>query len=98
MLQLSVEWYIFLFVVDSLGPSVDLIGWLFVPAKKRNGTAPSHSCRGNRSVARKILQSLENLKLVEKDPNTGSVVAIGIKLLRISTALYFWRSEKLAVN
>ncbi|KAK7105683.1 hypothetical protein V1264_017031 [Littorina saxatilis] len=40
-------------------------------SKMRHGTAPSHNCRANRSVARKVLQSLEALKLVEKDPNTG---------------------------
>merc|ERR1712154_301606 len=40
-------------------------------AKKRTGTAPSHACRANRSIARKVLQSLEALKLVEKDANTG---------------------------
>ncbi|XP_025100558.1 40S ribosomal protein S19-like isoform X1 [Pomacea canaliculata] len=40
-------------------------------SKQRNGTTPSHNCRGSRSVARKILQSLEGLKMVEKDPNTG---------------------------
>merc|ERR1711976_435161 len=40
-------------------------------SKRRNGTAPSHNCRANRSVARKVLQALENLKMVEKDPNSG---------------------------
>ncbi|XP_076457526.1 small ribosomal subunit protein eS19-like [Babylonia areolata] len=40
-------------------------------SKKSNGTAPSHNCRANRSVARRVLQSLEGLKMVEKDPNTG---------------------------
>ena len=40
-------------------------------SKKRNGTCPSHAARSSRSVARKVLQSLEGLKLVEKDPNTG---------------------------
>ena len=54
-----------------------MTGLICVPAKKRNGTAPSHNCRANRSVARKVLQSLESLKLVEKDPNTGSVVSLG---------------------
>ncbi|CAG5131269.1 unnamed protein product [Candidula unifasciata] len=38
---------------------------------KRNGTTPSHTCRGSRSVARKVLQTLESLKLVEQDANTG---------------------------
>jgi len=39
--------------------------------KKRNGTAPSHACRANRSVARKVLQALEGLKIVEKDANSA---------------------------
>ncbi|XP_064595640.1 small ribosomal subunit protein eS19-like [Liolophura sinensis] len=39
--------------------------------RKRNGTCPSHFCRSTRSVARKILQSLEGLKLVEKDAASG---------------------------
>lgn len=39
--------------------------------RKRNGTCPSHFCRGSSSVARKVLQSLEGIKLVEKDQNGG---------------------------
>nr|XP_006817195.1 PREDICTED: 40S ribosomal protein S19-like isoform X2 [Saccoglossus kowalevskii] len=39
--------------------------------RKRNGTAPSHYCLGSSSVARKVLQSLEGMKLVEKDGNSG---------------------------
>uniref|UniRef100_A0A8C4QFD7 Small ribosomal subunit protein eS19 n=1 Tax=Eptatretus burgeri TaxID=7764 RepID=A0A8C4QFD7_EPTBU len=39
--------------------------------RQRNGTRPSHYSRGSRSVARKVLQSLEMLKMVEKDPNGG---------------------------
>ena len=39
--------------------------------RKNNGTCPSHFCSGSRSVARKALQALENLKLVEKDANGG---------------------------
>merc|ERR1719481_1151795 len=39
--------------------------------RKRNGTAPSHFCRSSASVARKVLQSLEGLKLVEKDGTNG---------------------------
>uniref|UniRef100_A0A8W8L4B5 40S ribosomal protein S19 n=1 Tax=Magallana gigas TaxID=29159 RepID=A0A8W8L4B5_MAGGI len=46
--------------------------WYYTRAgRKRNGTAPSHFCRGNSSVARKVLQSLEGMKLVEKDTATG---------------------------
>nr|Q9Y0H3.1 RecName: Full=Small ribosomal subunit protein eS19; AltName: Full=40S ribosomal protein S19 [Myxine glutinosa]AAD34164.1 40S ribosomal protein S19 [Myxine glutinosa] len=39
--------------------------------RQRNGTRPSHYSRGSRNVARKVLQSLEMLKMVEKDPNGG---------------------------
>ena len=39
--------------------------------RKNNGTCPSHFCSGSRSVARKCLQVLEQLKLVEKDANGG---------------------------
>lgn len=39
--------------------------------RKRNGTLPSHFCRSGGSVARKALQSLEALKLIEKSPDGG---------------------------
>lgn len=39
--------------------------------RKRNGTLPSHFCRSAGSVARKALQSLELLKLIEKHPDGG---------------------------
>ncbi|XP_012673626.2 40S ribosomal protein S19 isoform X1 [Clupea harengus] len=39
--------------------------------RKRNGVCPSHFSRGSKNVARKVLQSLESLKMVEKDPNGG---------------------------
>merc|ERR1711874_118597 len=39
--------------------------------RKSNGSSPSHWARGNGGVARKALQALEGLKLVEKDPNGG---------------------------
>merc|ERR1719233_378707 len=35
------------------------------------GSAPSHFVRGSGSIARKALQTLEALKLVEKAPNGG---------------------------
>jgi len=38
-------------------------------ARRNNGTAPSHFCQSSASVARKCLQSLESMKMVEKDPN-----------------------------
>lgn len=39
--------------------------------RKRNGTKPSHFCRSAGSIARKSLQSLEGLKLIEKTPSGG---------------------------
>merc|ERR1712228_196266 len=39
--------------------------------RKRNGTAPSHFCRSSGAIARKALQTLEVLKLVEKAPSGG---------------------------
>lgn len=39
--------------------------------RKNNGTRPSHFSRGSSSVARRCMQALETLKLVEKDNNGG---------------------------
>ncbi|XP_017783923.1 PREDICTED: 40S ribosomal protein S19-like [Nicrophorus vespilloides] len=39
--------------------------------RKRNGTMPSHFCRSAGGVARKCLQSLEALKLIEKSADGG---------------------------
>jgi len=36
--------------------------------RKSNGSSPSHFCRSSGSVARKALQALEGIKLVEKVP------------------------------
>merc|ERR1712213_196290 len=39
--------------------------------RRNNGSSPSHWRRGSGTIARKALQNLEQLKLVEKDPNGG---------------------------
>merc|ERR1712122_357381 len=39
--------------------------------RRNNGSSPSHWRAGSGSIARKALQNLEALKLVEKDPNGG---------------------------
>merc|ERR1712107_833298 len=39
--------------------------------RKNNGSSPSHWSRSSGSVARKALQALEGLKLIEKDPAGG---------------------------
>ena len=38
---------------------------------KRNGTRPNHFCLGSASVARKVFQSLEGIKIITKDSTTG---------------------------
>lgn len=42
--------------------------------RKRNGVTPSHFCRSSAGVARKALQSLEGLKLIEKSPDGGRIL------------------------
>ncbi|KAF0045594.1 hypothetical protein F2P81_002123 [Scophthalmus maximus] len=37
--------------------------------RNRNGVCPSHYSVGSKNVARKVLQALELLKMIEKDPN-----------------------------
>ncbi|XP_041510208.1 40S ribosomal protein S19-like isoform X1 [Microtus oregoni] len=39
--------------------------------RQRNGVRPSHFSRGSKSVARCVLQTLEGLKMVEKDQDGG---------------------------
>ncbi|XP_038135265.1 40S ribosomal protein S19 [Cyprinodon tularosa] len=39
--------------------------------RQRNGVCPAHFSVGSRNVARKVLQALDGLKMVEKDPNGG---------------------------
>merc|ERR1712156_906848 len=48
--------------------------------RRNNGSAPSHWRAGSGSIGRKALQALEQLKLVEKDPNGGR---------RLTSQLYF---------
>ena len=37
----------------------------------RRGTKPSHFCRAHAGVSRKVLQSLEEINVIEKDSNGG---------------------------
>uniref|UniRef100_A0A8C9L0G5 Small ribosomal subunit protein eS19 n=1 Tax=Phocoena sinus TaxID=42100 RepID=A0A8C9L0G5_PHOSS len=39
--------------------------------RQRNGVMPSHSSRGSKSVARRVLQALEGLRMAEKDQDGG---------------------------
>ncbi len=45
--------------------------FMLFSARKNNGVCPSHFCGTSGSVARKVMQALEALKLVEKDTNGG---------------------------
>lgn len=38
-------------------------------SRQRNGVCPAHYSVGSKNVARKVLQALELLKMIEKDPN-----------------------------
>lgn len=40
-------------------------------ARQRNGSSPSHFCTADGAVARRAVQALENIKLVEKHPDGG---------------------------
>jgi small subunit ribosomal protein S19e len=42
-----------------------------ISGRANNGSLPSHWVPGSGSIARKALQTLEQLKMVEKDPNGG---------------------------
>lgn len=39
--------------------------------RQRNGVRPSHFCRSDSSAVRKAIQSLENVKMIEKHPDGG---------------------------
>jgi len=43
--------------------------------RKRNGVRPSHFCRGSSNIARKALQALEAVKLVEKVERGGRTLS-----------------------
>ena len=45
--------------------------YLNILGKKNRGSAPSHWGRASSSIARKAVQALEKMKLVEKDANGG---------------------------
>uniref|UniRef100_A0A3Q2VVV0 Small ribosomal subunit protein eS19 n=1 Tax=Haplochromis burtoni TaxID=8153 RepID=A0A3Q2VVV0_HAPBU len=44
-------------------------------SRKRNGVCPAHYSVGSKNVARKVLQALELLKMIEKDPNGNPLVS-----------------------
>ena len=50
--------------------------FFIIAGRQRNGVCPSHFCRGARGVARKALQSLEQLKLIEKTPDGGRKLTV----------------------
>lgn len=44
--------------------------------RKRNGTKPSHFCRSAKGLARKALQTLEAVKIIEKCPDGGRKISV----------------------
>jgi len=47
----------------------------YFTGSKDRGTRPSHFARGSKNVARKVLQQLEALNLVEKQESGGRVLS-----------------------
>lgn len=62
-------------------------------SRKRNGVCPAHYSVGSKNVARKVLQALELLKMIEKDPN-GLVslccIHLALKSQYFHCANVFW--------
>ena len=56
--------------------------WIFL-VRKNNGSSPSHWCKSSGSVARKALQALEKMKLIEKDPNGGRRMTSQVSVFNI---------------
>lgn len=60
--------------------------------RQRNGVCPAHFSVGSRNVARKVLQALEGLKMVEKDPNgweKGYCVSNHVVVIEIRDGFFF---------
>jgi hypothetical protein len=59
--------------------------------RKNNGCSPSHWSAGSGSIARKGLQALEKLKLVEKDSNGGRRLTsqVIITVIPLNMQFYF---------
>uniref|UniRef100_UPI0020212ACB 40S ribosomal protein S19-like n=1 Tax=Myodes glareolus TaxID=447135 RepID=UPI0020212ACB len=62
----STAWYLYLRGGAWVGSMTKIYG-----GRQRNGVRPSHFSRGSKSVARRVLQALEGLKMVEKDQDGG---------------------------
>ena len=45
--------------------------YMYIPGRKRRGTAPCVYVKANGSVHRHILQQLEKMKLIEQDQENG---------------------------
>ena len=59
-------WHLYLRGGAGVGSMTKIYG-----GRQRNGVMPSHFSRGSKSVARRVLQALEGLKMVEKDQDGG---------------------------
>ncbi|KAI3835081.1 hypothetical protein MKW98_017578 [Papaver atlanticum] len=42
--------------------------------RKRNGSRPPHFCKSSGSIARHILQQLQDMKIVDLDPKGGRII------------------------
>ncbi len=60
---------------------------------KNAGSRPNHCAKSSGSIARKALQALEKLKLVEKDPNGGRILTSQVHC-KDSSSLYYINCEK----
>lgn len=73
-----------------------------VPGRKSNGVRPSHYCRGAGGVARKALQALEQMKLIEKSEGGRRLTVQGRRDLdRIAAQvcdLWTWTSSLSNMN
>ncbi|XP_032611182.1 small ribosomal subunit protein eS19-like [Hylobates moloch] len=62
----STAWHLYLRGGAGVGSMTEIDG-----GHQRNGVTPSHFSRGSKSVARRVLQALEGLKMVEKGQDRG---------------------------
>lgn len=66
-------------------------------SRQRNGVCPAHYSVGSKNVARKVLQALELLKMIEKDPNgyVPLLLCAATKIQELDKILY--QSQKCLV-
>eukprot|EP00069_Balaena_mysticetus_P012655 bmy_21796T0 len=62
----STAWHLYLRGGAGVGSVTRIYG-----GRQRNGVMPSHFSRGSKSMAHRVFQALEGLKMVEKDQDGG---------------------------